>query len=158
MIVVSVVLLSAVDGSASELARMTIDNIGGTATRGDYRARTLRGRSRKALNNALVNGIVQREGKVLNHARQQEHVWNLVAKALTGMNYGARGAKPNEQPIPERIAIARDALNLAIDHIKHMAAWIGRNNRGYSFEALGEDMPGIEAAHAALATADGEKG
>jgi hypothetical protein len=40
----------------------------------------------------------------------------------------------------------RDALKCAIDHIEHMAAWIGRLNSGYSFEALGEDMPGIKAA------------
>lgn len=40
----------------------------------------------------------------------------------------------------------REALRCAIDHIKHMAAWIARLNSGYSFESLGEDMPGIEAA------------
>lgn len=40
----------------------------------------------------------------------------------------------------------RAAFKLAIEHIEHMAAWIGQNNRGYSFEALGEDMPGIKAA------------
>ncbi|MBT9472103.1 MAG: hypothetical protein V4514_19870 [Pseudomonadota bacterium] len=44
-----------------------------------------------------------------------------------------------------------DALRLAISHIEHMAAWIGSTNRGeakglYSFEALGEDMPGIRDA------------
>src|ERR1700752_1902158 len=48
----------------------------------------------------------------------------------------------------------RDALKLAIQHIEHMAAWISARNSGiayegaptYSFEALGEDMPGIKAA------------
>lgn len=45
-------------------------------------------------------------------------------------------------PKPE----VREALKCAIDHIEHMAAWIGANNRGYSFEALGEDMPDIRAA------------
>jgi len=48
----------------------------------------------------------------------------------------------------------REALKLAIQHIEHMAAWIReRNNSGpfdvtptYSFESLGEDMPGIKAA------------
>lgn len=43
-----------------------------------------------------------------------------------------------------------EALALAISHIEHMAAWITRQNEntgyGYSFEALGEDMPGIKAA------------
>jgi hypothetical protein len=45
-----------------------------------------------------------------------------------------------------------EALKLAISHAKHMAAWIGgvqlegKPPYGYSFEALGEDMPGMEAA------------
>lgn len=40
----------------------------------------------------------------------------------------------------------REALKTAIQHIEHMAAWIGKQNTGYSFESLGEDMPGIRAA------------
>ena len=39
-----------------------------------------------------------------------------------------------------------EALKTAILHLEHMAAWIGRQNAGYSFESLGEDMPGIKAA------------
>lgn len=42
----------------------------------------------------------------------------------------------------------RDALKTAIAHIGHMAAWIGKKNAGYSFEGLGEDMPGIQDAYA----------
>lgn len=38
------------------------------------------------------------------------------------------------------------ALALAIKHIEHMATWIGKQNAGYSFESLGEDLPGIVAA------------
>jgi hypothetical protein len=38
------------------------------------------------------------------------------------------------------------ALALAIEHIEHMAAWIAKQNAGYSFESLGEDMPGMRAA------------
>lgn len=38
------------------------------------------------------------------------------------------------------------ALKVANDHIEHMAKWIGDQKAGYSFEALGEDMPGIRAA------------
>lgn len=38
------------------------------------------------------------------------------------------------------------ALKLAVFHIEHMAAWIGRQNAGYSFEGLGEDMPSIREA------------
>lgn len=46
----------------------------------------------------------------------------------------------------------REALAMAIKHIEHMAAWIGKKNSGeralatYSFESLSEDMPGIKAA------------
>lgn len=40
----------------------------------------------------------------------------------------------------------RAALRLAIQHIEHMAPFIKRLNAGYSFESLGEDMPGIRAA------------
>lgn len=89
MIVVKVELWSAIDGQTTELARMTIDNIGGTATRGDYRTRTLRGRSEEALHRAMLTDGVQREGRVFGHARLKEHVWNLVAKALVGLGYGA---------------------------------------------------------------------
>jgi len=86
MIVVSVLLLSARDGSATELARMHISNIGGTDTLGNYDAETLRGRSTADLNRR----IVQRKTKVLGHPRLSQHVWNLIAKALTGMGYGGR--------------------------------------------------------------------
>jgi hypothetical protein len=91
MIVIRVELWSAVSGQKSELARMVIDNIGGTNQSGDYRCRTLRGRSEEALDRALLTMSstgTQREGRVLGHARLREHVWNLVAKALTGMGYG----------------------------------------------------------------------
>lgn len=37
-------------------------------------------------------------------------------------------------------------LKIAKGHIEHMAAFIGKQQAGYSFEGLGEDMPGIEAA------------
>lgn len=47
------------------------------------------------------------------------------------------------RPDPE--VPAPTALRLAISHIEHMAAWIAADNRGYSFEALGEDMATIKA-------------
>lgn len=40
------------------------------------------------------------------------------------------------------------ALRTAVRHIEHMAPWISKQNAGYSFESLGEDMPGIRAAKA----------
>lgn len=39
-----------------------------------------------------------------------------------------------------------EALKSAISHIEHMAAWITSQNAGYSFESIGEDMPGLKAA------------
>lgn len=91
MIVIRVELWSAVSGQKSELARMVIDNIGGTNHLGDYRCRTLRGRCEEALDRALLTMATtgtQREGRITGHPRLREHVWNLVAKALTGMGYG----------------------------------------------------------------------
>jgi hypothetical protein len=44
-----------------------------------------------------------------------------------------------------------DALKLAKSHIEHMAAWISRRPDGYSFEAIGEDMPSITGALAKAA-------
>lgn len=91
MIVVKVELWSAITGEKQELARMIIDNIGGSATKGDYRTRTLRGRDEAALSKAMNNipMAVTREGRITGHARLKEHVWNLVGKALSGMGYGA---------------------------------------------------------------------
>lgn len=45
----------------------------------------------------------------------------------------------------------REALELAIQHLAHLAAWVSRKQTGgligsYSFEALGEDMPRIKSA------------
>ena len=88
MIVVKVELWSAITGETSEIARMTIDNIGGTQQRSDYRTRTMRGRSLEALHKAMLTNSFTREGKVLGHERLRLHVWNLVAKALAGMGYG----------------------------------------------------------------------
>lgn len=84
MIVVSVLLASAIDGSTTEIARLYIDNIGGTNQLGDYRVRSLRGRS----SDAFTKTSVQREGRVTGHPRLREHVWNLVAKALSACGYG----------------------------------------------------------------------
>lgn len=95
MIVVRVELWSALTGQKSEIARMVIDKTGGTLQSGDYRCRTLRGRSEADLDMAMPYidrpPLVTREGEVLGHARLREHVWNLVAKALSSMSYGQKG-------------------------------------------------------------------
>ena len=84
MIVVRVELHSAITGATTELARMEIANTGrGTALRGDYTGRTLKGRNSAALD----RGTVSHEGEVLNYPRQQLHVWNLVSRMLSAMRY-----------------------------------------------------------------------
>lgn len=79
MIVVRVELHSALTRKVTELARMHICNFGGSRTVGHYEVRTLRGRSAKDLD----RHIVQRTGTVMNHPRLDQHVWHLVAKALS---------------------------------------------------------------------------
>lgn len=84
MIVVSVTLLSAIDGTSTELARMHIVNDGsGTARLGNYDCETLRGRSTAALDKHVVN----RRGRIESYARLGLHVWNLVARALHRIGY-----------------------------------------------------------------------
>lgn len=88
MIIVSVILMSAIDGQSTELARMGIDNVSGGGRVRDYRTRTWRGRDTDVLNRAMVGDTITRQGKVLGHRSLDLHVWHLVAKALAGMGYG----------------------------------------------------------------------
>lgn len=83
MIIVSVHLLSAINGSVTELARAHISNIGGTGTLRDYEIKTLRGRNTVALNRQQP----QRHGKVIGHRSLDLHVWHLVGKALHRIGY-----------------------------------------------------------------------
>jgi hypothetical protein len=83
MIVVRLELHSAITGKVTELARMDIDNIGGTRNSGDYRCRVMHGRDR----NTLSKRIVQREAKVFGHPRLSQHVWYLAFKALKALGY-----------------------------------------------------------------------
>jgi hypothetical protein len=96
MIIVSVHLVSAIDGSVTELARAHIANIGGGRTIGDYEVKTLRGRDTKDLN----GHVVQRAGKVIGHRRLALHVWHLVSKALQAVGYGTeRGSQAPQAPM-----------------------------------------------------------
>ena len=87
MIVIRVELHSAITGKVKEIGRVVIDNIGGTRTRGNYRCRAYRAGSR--LTAGLEKNVIRR-GAVADHARLAEPVWNLVAKALEAMGYGAK--------------------------------------------------------------------
>ncbi|NLS02287.1 hypothetical protein HGP14_02745 [Rhizobium sp. P32RR-XVIII] len=52
---------------------------------------------------------------------------------------------PAPHVVRSQIATA-EALKVAIRHIEHLAAFIGSKQLGYSFEGLGEDLPGMKAA------------
>ncbi len=64
-----------------ELGRMHIANVGGSATRGDYKVKVMRKGTERT---------VQREGEVTNYPRQSYSVWRLVQRAL-------RSAFPEEK-------------------------------------------------------------
>jgi hypothetical protein len=87
MIIVKVELWSAITGKHTELARMQIDNIGGTQTRGDYHVATMRGRDEAALHLSMLNKTYTHEAEVFNHPRLSQHVWKLVTKALAACGY-----------------------------------------------------------------------
>jgi hypothetical protein len=91
MIIVRVELHSAITGERTEIARAVIDNIGGTEEHGEYRARSLFGRSGQALDASWRCRRFTREGRVHNHPRKRAHVWVLVARALVALGYAPDG-------------------------------------------------------------------
>lgn len=91
MIVVNVNLKSAISRTRDrELARFIICNTGEDAPPGEghYYCESYRGRSTAALDKAQHKGLKSHSGQVRHHKRDEEHVLNLVAKALTSMGYG----------------------------------------------------------------------
>lgn len=46
----------------------------------------------------------------------------------------------------KRSQIQAEALDLALGHLQHMSAWVTAQQKGYSFESLGEDMGQIRMA------------
>lgn len=66
----------------------------------------------------------------------------MVAMVAHGENHPTAANARLIAAAPELLA----ALALANGHLEHMAAWMSRLRTGYSFEALGEDMPSIKAA------------
>lgn len=94
MIVVKVELHSAVTGRVTTLGTAVIDNVGGTTTLGNYRARVYRKGAERSVGGPnppaywpLLQKTAQREGNVKDHPRLAEPVWSLVRKALVGMGY-----------------------------------------------------------------------
>ena len=83
MIIVRVELHSAITGQVTELARMDICNIGGSAERGDYQGRVYRGRDTAALDRRQVH----KTATLHAYPRLSLHVWNLVGLMLTNLGY-----------------------------------------------------------------------
>lgn len=87
MIRVTVTLISAINGSHTELARMDIANDGIASNRnfryGDYEGQTYRGRDKSALD----KGTISKQGSLKNFPRLQLHVWNMVYAMLHSMGY-----------------------------------------------------------------------
>ena len=79
MLVVRVELHSAVTGKMSEIARMTVGNVGGSHTHGDYLARIKR---------APKFVKTTRDSSVRNYRRLSRPVWDLVCLALKNAGYG----------------------------------------------------------------------
>lgn len=87
MIVVTVHLVSAIDGSVQQLAQMHIANDGtGTLQKRNYDAYTLRGRSAEAFKTI----VKQKEARLENWPSDRLHIWNLVTALLVKMGYGAQ--------------------------------------------------------------------
>lgn len=71
--------------------------------------------------------------------------------AMEAVEYVLSVSNEKIAKLQSRNAELTEALRAATGHINHMAAWITLANRSehrgnYSFESLGEDMPGIRAA------------
>lgn len=87
MIRVSVTLISAIDGSQTELARMDIANDGKASSdnfrQGTYDGVTYIGRDRERLDKCTVS----KRGRLEKWPRLQLHVWNMVYAMLHNMGY-----------------------------------------------------------------------
>ena len=90
MIVVKVELWSAITREKTEIARMTITNTGVQTNKnlGDYVVKAFRGRDKVSLDKSMMKDKPFRHGEIVNHPRLAQHVWNLIAKALTVMDFG----------------------------------------------------------------------
>lgn len=91
MIVVKVELHSAITGIVTTLGELVIANDAtGTHRKGNYRAVAVKkGRSRSlALSVSHGSPDVIRKTEIKDYSRLSRPIWDLVALALKGMNYG----------------------------------------------------------------------
>ena len=103
MIIIRVELHSAISRLRDrELARFMIANDGtATGRQQNYVVESYRGRDKVALDKRQVN----RRGVVQNHPSEDEHVLNLVAKALNAMGYG-QPSRASRRRVPDGLNIA----------------------------------------------------
>lgn len=90
--------------------------------------------------------------EILGHLEQDNPT--LAARLKEQIRVTAPGGRENTWPDHADLVVwmlqhmekLETALKNSIRHIDHMSAWIVAQNKGYSFESLGEDMPEIRAA------------
>lgn len=80
MIRVTIELISAVTGDTSEIGRMYIANVGGTAERGDYDVAVCRRGTTDVPH--PVGSPPTRSGRVTDYPRLAYNVWRLITRAL----------------------------------------------------------------------------
>lgn len=89
MLVIKVELWSAKTGEKTEIGRMSIHNDGTSKSpsKGNYVARTYRGRTQEALTKAMQKQHTTRTATITDHSRLKYHAWHLVGKALWNLGY-----------------------------------------------------------------------
>lgn len=88
------------------------------------------------------------------HGARCDALFGAIRRGFTSCDFWPSrfaALTPSADDTAERVRELEAALKLAVDHLKHMGRWVGDKQlagkiSGYSFEALGEDLPGIEAA------------
>lgn len=89
MLTVPILLDSAITGQRKSLGLLVIDNVGGSKSKGDYRARMYRAGSDHSTAAYIIRTKTPiREATITGHARLSEPVGSLVAKALNELGYG----------------------------------------------------------------------
>lgn len=89
MIIIRVELHSAITGKITEIARMLLWNDGsGSHRTGHYGGKVVGGRTDgPMIVPAIRTRKALRQGSVRDYPRLRLHVWNLVARMLTSMNF-----------------------------------------------------------------------
>jgi hypothetical protein len=117
--------------------------------------------ARKKLTKAQVSladcpiGLFLKDGELCVKSEYGDNEGRIDAYIVSSGEFFWGGAKTRAQQrkvlvIPVDHRDLMNALELAIGHIDHMAAFIASQNAGYSFESLGEDSDNIRLPLAAF--------